>query len=41
MGPRWVVLELRVHFGVLLIRVRYYSGDLKRGPSLENDSYGV
>ena len=25
--------------GVLFIRVPYYSGDLKRDPNLENDSY--
>ena len=33
---KWPVLENRVPFGILFIRVPYYVGDLKGDPSLEN-----
>ena len=32
----WVVLQSRVPFRLLFIRVPYYIGDLKRDPNLEN-----
>ena len=32
----WVVLEIRVPFRVLFIRVPYYVGDPQKGPNLEN-----
>ena len=35
----WVVLQIRVPFRVLSIRVSYYVGDLKRDPNLENYLY--
>ena len=32
----WVVVKIRVHFRVLLVRVPYYIGDIKRDLTLEN-----
>ena len=32
----WAVLEISVPFRVLLVRVPYCFGDLKRDPTLEN-----
>ena len=37
----WVVLQIRVPFRVLVIRVPYYFWDLKRAQNLENYPYIV
>ena len=37
----WVVLQLRVPFRVLFIRVPYYIGDPKRDPNFDNYPYGL
>ena len=36
-----VVLQSRVLFRVLLLRMPYYFGDLKRDPDLENHPHGL
>ena len=38
-GSIWVVFKMRVPFRVVIIRVPYYIGDLKRDPNLESYPY--
>ena len=35
----WVVPQIRIHLRVLVIRVPFYSGDLKKDPNSENYSF--